>query len=41
MEVFEHALLWKRLRYEFSDEVLWEGEIDGVGVRVTGRRASL
>jgi hypothetical protein len=39
MEVFESALLWKRLRYEFSAEVLWEGEIAGVAVRVSGRRA--
>jgi hypothetical protein len=38
MEVFESALLWKRLRYEFSAEVLWEGEIEGVPVRVSGRR---
>ncbi|HXF97938.1 MAG TPA: AAA domain-containing protein [Gaiellaceae bacterium] len=39
MEVFESALLWKRLRYEFSAEVLWEGEVAGVPVRVSGRRA--
>src|SRR6185312_4643596 len=39
MEVFESALLWKRLRYEFSAEVLWEGEIAGVAVRASGRRA--
>ena len=38
MEVFEHALLWKRLRYEFSAELLWEGEVLGVPVRVSGRR---
>ena len=38
MEVFENALLWKRLRYEFSAEVLWEGEIAGALVRVSGRR---
>ena len=38
MEVFESALLWKRLRYEFSAETLWEGEIAGVAVRVSGRR---
>ena len=38
MQVFESALLWKRLRYEFSAEVLWEGVIAGVGVRVSGRR---
>lgn len=38
MEVFESALLWKRLRYEFSAETLWEGEVDGVSVRVSGRR---
>jgi superfamily I DNA and/or RNA helicase len=40
MQVFESALLWKRLRYEFSAEVLWEGEIDGVAVRVSGRRVA-
>jgi hypothetical protein len=38
MEVFENALLWKRLRYEFSAETLWEGEIAGAAVRVSGRR---
>jgi hypothetical protein len=38
MEVFESALLWKRLRYEFSAEVLWEGEIAGVAVRISGRQ---
>ena len=39
MEVFESALLWKRLRYEFSADILWEGQIAGVAVRVSGRRA--
>ncbi|HXY85747.1 MAG TPA: AAA domain-containing protein, partial [Gaiellaceae bacterium] len=38
MDVFESALLWKRLRYEFSAEVLWDGDISGVPVRVSGRR---
>ncbi len=38
MEVFENALLWKRLRYEFATDLLWEGEIGAVGVRVSGRR---
>jgi hypothetical protein len=38
MQVFESALLWKRLRYEFSADVLWEGEINGVAVRVSGRQ---
>ena len=38
MEVFESALLWKRLRYEFSAESLWEGEIADTTVRVSGRR---
>jgi hypothetical protein len=38
MEIFESALLWKRLRYEFSADVLWEGEIEGIPVRVSGRR---
>lgn len=40
MQVFESALLWKRLRYEFSADVLWEGEIEGVPVRVSGRQSS-
>ncbi len=39
MEVFENALLWKRLRYEFSADVLWEGRIADASVRVSGRRA--
>jgi hypothetical protein len=39
MQVFESALLWKRLRYEFSADVLWEGEIGGIGVRVSGRQS--
>jgi hypothetical protein len=41
MQVFESALLWKRLRYEFSAQVLWEGNIGGVAVRVSGRPAQL
>ena len=39
MEVFENALLWKRLRYEFSADVLWDGRINETQVRVSGRRA--
>ncbi|MCX6021886.1 MAG: ATP-binding protein, partial [Chloroflexi bacterium] len=39
LEVFEHATLWKRLRYGFTDTALWDGEVAGVGVRVLGRRA--
>jgi superfamily I DNA and/or RNA helicase len=38
MQVFESALLWKRLRYEFAADLLWEGEIADVPVRVSGRR---
>jgi hypothetical protein len=38
MEVFESALLWKRLRYEFATETLWEGELEGAEFRVSGRR---
>lgn len=40
MEVFESALLWKRLRYEFSAETLYEGNVGGTSVRVSGRRVS-
>jgi superfamily I DNA and/or RNA helicase len=39
MQTFEDALLWKRLRYEFSADVLWEGSIAGAEVRISGRRA--
>ena len=39
MEIFENALLWKRLRYEFSADILWAGEVNGAAVRVSGRRA--
>src|SRR5262249_31159669 len=38
MEVFEHALLWKRLRYDFSGDLFGEGDIEGVACRVSGRR---
>jgi superfamily I DNA and/or RNA helicase len=41
MEVFESALLWKRLRYEFAAVELWEGEIAGASVRISGRRTDL
>ncbi len=38
LETFERALLWKRLRHEFSTDLLWEGEMAGARVRVMGRR---
>ena len=37
MEVFENALLWKRLRYEFSAECSGRAEIAGTATRVSGR----
>ncbi|HBY93348.1 MAG TPA: hypothetical protein DEP84_05175, partial [Chloroflexi bacterium] len=36
LEVFEHAMLWKRLRYQFAPEPLWAGKRDGARVRVLG-----
>ncbi|HWG90122.1 MAG TPA: C-terminal helicase domain-containing protein, partial [Candidatus Thermoplasmatota archaeon] len=38
-DLFESAGLWKRLRYQYAAEPLWQGHREGVQVRVTGKRA--
>jgi hypothetical protein len=37
LDLFEHALLWKFLRYEHAGALLWEGRQAGVNVRMFGR----
>ncbi|HEX6608249.1 MAG TPA: DEAD/DEAH box helicase, partial [Chloroflexia bacterium] len=36
-DLFEHILLWKFLRYQHTDTLLWEGTHAGAAVRVFGR----
>ncbi len=36
LDVFENAVLWKRLYYQFVQEPLWQGQVGGVGVQVRG-----
>jgi len=37
LDLFEHLLLWKFLRYHHTDTLLWEGYRAGATVRVFGR----
>jgi hypothetical protein len=37
LELFDHALLWKQLRYKQSTDSLWEGKRGGYVVSVFGR----
>jgi len=39
LEVFENAVIWKRLYFQYAASLLWEGERNGVQVRVRGRHA--
>jgi superfamily I DNA and/or RNA helicase len=39
LELFEHASLWKRLRFQEASRPLWSGQISGVPVAVHGRHA--
>ncbi len=39
LEIFEQAVLWKRLLTQCADELLWSGELAGTQVRVFGKRA--
>jgi superfamily I DNA and/or RNA helicase len=36
LAIFEHAIIWKRLYYEYAAHTLWQGEYAGVGVQVRG-----
>ena len=37
LNLFENAILWKRLRYQWTNDLLWQGVMDGHSVRVWGR----
>ena len=39
LDIFENAVIWKRLYYQYAGEVLWQGRFDGVDVTVRGRHA--
>ena len=36
LAVFENAVLWKRLYYQYSMAPLWKGRVGDVGVQVRG-----
>jgi superfamily I DNA and/or RNA helicase len=38
VEIFRQASLWKLLRFGEHDAPLWQGQVDGFGVKVFGRR---
>ena len=39
LKVFDNAVIWKRLYYQYAADVLWTGERCGVPVWLRGRRA--
>jgi len=39
LDVFQNAMIWKRLYYRYAGDLLWEGRLDGVDVMVRGRHA--
>jgi len=39
LEIFDQAVLWKRLLSQCAEELLWSGEFAGTQVRVFGKRA--
>lgn len=38
LEVFENAMIWKRLYYQYASDLLWQGEQCGVPISVRGRQ---
>jgi hypothetical protein len=40
LDVFENAVIWKRLYYQYASELLWQGERGGVPVWLRGRKAA-
>lgn len=39
LDIFSHAVIWKRLYYNYAEEVLWRGRVGQVAVSVRGRTA--
>jgi hypothetical protein len=38
LNIFENAVIWKRLYYQYANEVIWQGAVDGVPVSVRAFR---
>jgi superfamily I DNA and/or RNA helicase len=38
LNIFENAVIWKRLYYQYASEVIWQGAVDGVPVSVRAFR---
>ncbi len=39
LNVFENAVIWKRLYHRYADQVLYRGKYNGTGILVKGKRA--
>lgn len=39
LAVFDNAVIWKRLYFQYANQVLWEGTVNGVPVTVRGAHA--
>ncbi len=39
LDVFDNAVIWKRLYFQYARDVLWEGTVNGVAVTVRGAHA--
>jgi len=40
LDVFDNAVIWKRLYFQYADRVLWRGVMGGVPVTVRGAHAN-
>jgi superfamily I DNA and/or RNA helicase len=40
LEIFDNAVIWKRLYYQYAADMLWQGRLNGVPVHLHGRRAN-
>ena len=40
LDVFDNALIWKRLYFQYANKVLWIGTVSGVPVTVRGTHAN-
>ena len=40
LDVFDNAVIWKRLYFQYANQVLWQGMVNGVPVTVRGAHAN-
>lgn len=40
LDIFENAVIWKRLYHHYTQETLYQGTINGYQVTVRGRKAN-